>query len=581
MEDTNFGTPSLCYRLNKAPLEAFCLYGLVSAAACTVRLCAFVVHSEGAFVGEEGQEVDEFCQHTFSLFHDVLAGYANYMEFLWDSGWPWTLRSLWHAVAEWRGEPWQEEAVIEETVRLELSMQKASLRELALHSSGGLPHMERMQVFALGMHTGLLRAPLDALRLALDDGLPRLEIIAPAGGGGVLCKVAPGDACGPRDEAFAEIYQEYVSHWYPDLREPLFNRQGISSLSEMGRSFRRVYDEAMRAADLLICSEPLAFCSFLEDAGRPVLMYTGNNPLFYLRQHDFEAGIESLRRLAAGPRNTLLGLSSGLVALLNHHLGGTRAAVVDTPLSLHIGTALYGYSVGGGDGLGALLVTKRVTSTFDHECMIVTLLRAAAEGADAPLPQFVHLDDPTTPEWARTYDAWTLFRAALVLPMDSLQMVIYDMYAMGLPMFVPDPIQRLPSFIFRKARALARSEPTPFRGKGQRPPPGQFPHRLPFTDPGDLADLGPGQGWDALRAWSRLSDFARLPHLCYFLSLAELVEALQNFPALEETSRLMKVEHSRLMAVAAGLWRGVLVKAFSGGEAGVQRSSYRCEHCLH
>eukprot|EP00747_Dinoflagellata_sp_TGD_P095882 gnl/TRDRNA2_/TRDRNA2_166641_c3_seq1.p1 gnl/TRDRNA2_/TRDRNA2_166641_c3~~gnl/TRDRNA2_/TRDRNA2_166641_c3_seq1.p1 ORF type:complete len:202 (+),score=25.05 gnl/TRDRNA2_/TRDRNA2_166641_c3_seq1:30-608(+) len=167
----------------------------------------------------------------------------------------------------------------------------------------------------------------------------------------------------------------------------------------------------------------------------------------------------------------------------------------------------------------------------------------------------------------RSFEDLIAFRAALVLPMDWLQMMVFDLYALALPLFVPDP-QVLPPWVVRKEQGRAWNygelSAAPLRaGIAGLQVSDRFPHMLPFSDARHLEDhdLQPGQGWDAQRAWAWLTDFAQLPHLRHFFSYAELVTALGDTPGLWETSRAMVVEHKRLAIESSLLWRSVLANA--------------------
>lgn len=558
-KDQSMVLRTMCGKLGDATEDAFCLYGYISILACMLRMCN-ILRSEDS--DEDWADLTGgmagICQIAYHGVQSALSNYGNLMEFLPDSGWPWTVRSLWHVVGEWRGLRWADDEEVASAVSAELVRQRARRRALALHSGGPLPQNDALRVFALGMHVGLLEAPLAAIRLVLHDGPPVLQVVAPAGGSGAFCKLSHSELCGPTDPAFADIVQRHITKWWPDSRMPGFNREAIDSLPQMRGDFQAAFSSTMREADLLLCTEPMAFCSFFEEADRPVIMYVGNSPLFYLLPHDFEGALQAARRLAVGPRNTLLGISPSLAVVLEHTVQGVEP-VVDTPLGLHVGAALHGYSPTELE-LGTILLTKRVTDAFEPQCMIVRILRAALPEDSTTRLRFVDIGDPTVPLQMRSFGAWATFKAALMLPMDALQMVVYDLYAMAMPIFVPHPTRWLPPFVFRKSLAVALSEPVP-----SQPPPGAFPYRRPYGTATDLNDISPGHGWDSLRAWTLLTDFAQLPHLRHFLSFAELLEALSDESALQETSKAMAAEHGQMMVRAAVSWRGILGKAFQTG----------------
>ena len=163
-------TRDLCATLLRSPGEEFCLYGHASTAGCVLRQCSALrreASREARELREAGVPVDEaeaeyeeegmartavFCDGMAEHLHGFIAGYSHYLEFLPDSGWPWTPRSLWHALGEWKRVSWQSDAALAEAVGAELLRQAGRWQRLALHSGGpGLPRAGSLRVFALGM----------------------------------------------------------------------------------------------------------------------------------------------------------------------------------------------------------------------------------------------------------------------------------------------------------------------------------------------------------------------------------------------------------------------------------------------
>eukprot|EP00928_Gymnodinium_smaydae_P032441 TRINITY_DN23494_c0_g2_i1.p1 TRINITY_DN23494_c0_g2~~TRINITY_DN23494_c0_g2_i1.p1 ORF type:complete len:651 (+),score=119.71 TRINITY_DN23494_c0_g2_i1:217-1953(+) len=564
--EKGYRTGYLCYDLMENAREATCIYGLTSAMGCIARMCARELPAGRKIPEEDAGEgsMEQFCSTVFKMLHIFVTGFANYLEFLEDSGWPWTLRSLWHALGEYTSTNWSPEDSIVDHVASELRRQASRRQELSLHNGGRFDRRSgAVKIFALSMHAGLIREPLLWWRTILaqaSDGKLWLEVRLPAGGSGALCDSEAGEACGARDPSFAALVERHITQRFPIAATGSnYVFDTISSLADLRADIWSLYADAMRAADVLLCGEPLAFCALFESVGRPVVAYIGNEPLFYLSPGDVGAALESLDRLARLPGNVLLGISPTIAVWMEQHSG--TPVVTATPRGMHVGSATYGYRLSSGE-VQRVFLTKRVTATFDDACIIRLLLRFSGQHVATPYAfRFDHLeelkgDDRSFQSWAR------MFRAALLLPMDWLQMIIFDLYALGLPIFVPHPTQRLPTYIFRRnaARAKKYSSDTvsPVRPGHTFEPARPFPFRLPFSDSGDPWDLHGGGGWDALRAWSLLTDFATLPHIRHFTSVAELVDAWVDDEGLRRTSQAMIAAHREASIGSALLWRSVL-----------------------
>merc|ERR1711924_246665 len=62
-----------------------------------------------------------------------------------------------------------------------------------------------------------------------------------------------------------------------------------------------------------------------------------------------------------------------------------------------------------------------------------------------------------------SFESWASCRAAILLPMDSLQLSLFDLYALGLPLMLPDPQRLLPIFLYCYLPQLKRNYSDPGR----------------------------------------------------------------------------------------------------------------------
>merc|ERR1712046_319431 len=97
------------------------------------------------------------------------------------------------------------------------------------------------------------------------------------------------------------------------------------------------------------------------------------------------------------------------------------------------------------------------------------------------------------------------FAATVIFPYDVSQMRLYELYALSVPLFIPEP-GMLPSYIYRGMTTIEDfNHPTAVDAG-----------RLDY-DPFDRSD------WVGVAAWTQLTHWVQLPHLLYFASTAQLL----------------------------------------------------------
>jgi len=165
------------------------------------------------------------------------------------------------------------------------------------------------------------------------------------------------------------------------------------------------------------------------------------------------------------------------------------------------------------------------------------------------------------------YRVLAAFRAAVLYPYDVALAIFYELYSMGMPLFVPRA-ELLPFYVFRGLHSHRdyhhiRHEPL---GGGAAPGAGLGPP--PFIPP-----LGTEQWFLSGRMWSDRTDFARFPHLLRFGAVAELLAALvpgaTDWAAVSASMRRFNDE--TLMRSAAH-WAAGVGTALAG-RAGAGRAS--------
>eukprot|EP00446_Apocalathium_sp_SHHI-4_P091424 CAMPEP_0177452000 /NCGR_PEP_ID=MMETSP0369-20130122/10078_1 /TAXON_ID=447022 ORGANISM="Scrippsiella hangoei-like, Strain SHHI-4" /NCGR_SAMPLE_ID=MMETSP0369 /ASSEMBLY_ACC=CAM_ASM_000364 /LENGTH=231 /DNA_ID=CAMNT_0018924651 /DNA_START=33 /DNA_END=725 /DNA_ORIENTATION=- len=231
-------------------------------------------------------------------------------------------------------------------------------------------------------------------------------------------------------------------------------------------------------------------------------------------------------------------------------------------MARHLGSAMYSYNPDSKRGMGKLLVTKRVMASWDIRCMTQLLLIRAqvwlgklmkesskSLGGMVPIPKVYQIGE--LPPELKSVEAWSAFRACLVLPWDPSGLNTYDVYALGLPMFIPDPLRFLPSFVYRsQAGSALMNKPGPPPKPGEVFWPGfwrRLPNGFDQSQP-NFGKMETGGGWDSFRIWTMLTEFGQLPHVRHISALSDLIFQLLDIEGLKATSQSMITHHRELHA---------------------------------
>lgn len=191
-------------------------------------------------------------------------------------------------------------------------------------------------------------------------------------------------------------------------------------------------------------------------------------------------------------------------------------------------------------------------------------------GSGQPAVEMLVMGD--LPPERRSFSSWLRCRAALMLPMDADMMVLYDLYALGLPMFAPDPLNLLPSYVWRNLPPNAMHYHDPVHSPVRLFHNGSLMDRFPYWRPYSHAQHrlhmggdgnGHGHGWDSMRAWTFLTDFVCLPHISFFSSFSQLWAELVDIDQLKGRSRRMIHHHKHMKQLSISVWGSVLKKALN------------------
>jgi len=310
-----------------------------------------------------------------------------------------------------------------------------------------------------------------------------------------------GLRCGCKEDELEEILQGYLPHSDQGLLQP------ITDLLSFVAEFTAAAQPRISEVDLLLCTVAV-LCLLFAQLERPFIAYISHSLDFLAPPEEAGKVGPALGVLAsgkAGPQQGVLVAAAPMHGVLD--LLPSDAAHV-TPLSLYAAQ----YAQWMPSRTWEVLVRDRPT-----ECVLLCLLSQLGHEAGSGL-RFVPIS-----ESARTFAAFATYRAAVFFPDQPTQLAFFELYAIGIPLFLP------------------RSMTTYWR---------------PWT----YQSLD--QGYENV---VRLPYFT-LPHLRYFGALSELIAALSSLPLVElrRTSAAQRRAHSLRVADGVRVWAGVLGRAMFG-----------------
>ncbi|CAK0852085.1 unnamed protein product [Prorocentrum cordatum] len=356
--------------------------------------------------------------------------------------------------------------------------------------------------------------------------------------------------------ASPDVERKVVQHLYGYSKGGTFD--------EVSPAFVAAFRPHVAAADVLMCTQPPAWCRFLlAFADKPVFMYIGLPLMWDVHEADRMPWLREFAAMAQDDGHVVVA-SSVFLAHEVHWQAGVLPPV-QRLLGLHTGAA---HTPVRND---SVLFSRFGTSAGMSECVVNRFL-----GANPWYPlRFVQLEeilfeehratrgDPSVlagrESWAnrlselRTpgmpYRAMAEHRAAVLFPYDAVIFLFHELYSMQVPVFVPRDLWR---WLFGPL-TLPRMEARLADGQGGRaadavaPPPGS-----PF-----FAEPRRPLNMDQALYWAGLTDWALLPHVHYFRGAAELLERLLDGPGLRAASARMKTFNEDQVVLSVDGWRRV------------------------
>eukprot|EP00435_Cladocopium_sp_Y103_P042843 s797_g11.t4 len=318
-------------------------------------------------------------------------------------------------------------------------------------------------------------------------------------------------------------------------------------------------DLRIEGADLFLCTEPAFLCNAMGRAfpDRPLVGYFANPLTAYLPA--FAAGTW-LSDFLSLSRNQLMERSAPFLAVASTRFlaeqvrfqTGAPRVYTARPLAAYLGP------VRGESSDGEVIVLRQPSMFWNSACILNSMARmnmaeletfqeTSGNALRAASLRFVASEELAD----ASSEAIAAFKACVIFPYDVSQMRLYELYALSLPLFVPERRQ-LASYIYRGLTTIEDFNhvltDAGLQGKGWRSSDISGPH----------LDYNPfDRDWLAADAWTQLTHWVSLPHLVRFASAAELLKCLLQ-EDLRRVAAAMQRQQTRDVLRAARFWTAAL-----------------------
>lgn len=284
----------------------------------------------------------------------------------------------------------------------------------------------------------------------------------------------------------------------------------------------------MRVSDALFCFEPAYLCAlFLALDRQPVIGFVGNPIGTYLHAEDQVAFYDLVARVTQenplGKRRLVLTFTSAQLAAQTYWQTGAMSTVM-RPMGRYTEVTHRVITRN-------VLITKYLVLFYDFAC----LFNHMAVGSDFQFVMINELDD-------RSWSSWAGHRAAVVLPYETTQLVVYELYSMGVPILMP-ALALLPLF-FR--RGLATLQDVAHRAA-------LSPESLPASAGAAWGSFHEEATWSELEWWALFSEMGNLPGILTWSSIADVMLHLSP----SRTTMLQQAQHSMRRATEEAFVRAL------------------------
>jgi len=292
-------------------------------------------------------------------------------------------------------------------------------------------------------------------------------------------------------------------------------------------------DPILRAADVMLCGEPVLFCRLLSFFGVPVVGYISTPLSVYVRAADREKWYQDFYEMALDSRH-IFAVTTPIFGELITYATGVDLPVV-APACLYTDASYWPVRE------REVLLLRTVSMFWDSQCILNHFAKQVADTLGiGPALAFKESTALSAQEKVG-YRAFAEFLAAVLFPYALSQFWFYEFYAMAVPIYMPAP-ETLPLFVYQDYATCPDFE-------GHRR--GHLPHELHPFSPFD------GEDWDAMTYWTSFTDYLRFPHVGHFQSIPQLVYLLEREDH-RDRSRRMQAAHVEHLGAATDFWLGAL-----------------------
>jgi len=259
--------------------------------------------------------------------------------------------------------------------------------------------------------------------------------------------------------------------------------------------------------------------------GRPIIGYFANPLMSYVPQKHSQFWLGLFRNLCGGdrPDGPLLPLASTrfLAQQMRYQTGAPVFAV--RPVARYIGPPR------GAKRPNHVVVVRAPSVFWNSACVLNALLRgneeelgyaykiSGSKGIKVPGMRFFASEDLQD----GASEAFAAFDAAVIFPYDVSQMRLYELYALGVPIFLPDR-KAMPCYIYR---GMTTIEDFDFKL-----PLSPGSHGFLGTDPDLFLDRNPFDRWPwyQVTRWTALTHWMTLPYLLHCRGTAHMLMRMVN-----------------------------------------------------
>ncbi|CAE8588432.1 unnamed protein product [Polarella glacialis] len=415
-----------------------------------------------------------------------------------------------------------------------------SPQSVSSDTAGGVASLEQNKepagkpgfwIFEFGSHKALSNEPVAMLRHALPDfEVLHQNFVQPYEGRAEVFIHPFEQSCSPN----CEYQQDSVPYIFPVVEDMEESRLGFRSFV-LGQYLVK---PEVRKASLFLCTNPMYYCNFFTEFNKTVLGYFGL-PLHYMvPQEHWAKWTKDFVAMASQPKSFFVS-NNPLHAEQVVWQTGRRIPLLRP-------VVLYRDEVYNPTRENDILLPEPRDA-----CVLNCLIRAfTPEGY--PLKFFGKADTD------RTFQAFTSFRAVVLFPHDFALMTFYELYAMGVPIFMPSHMSK---YLFPYSATVPLLDYVP--SDVQQGCEG-CEERAPYSP----MNLNSGA---ALKHWVNKVDFFVLPEVQLFPSIAGLLDALPRADVHAISQRMRENRQSRLDD-GLGFWRRVTESTFRDGLVELPRS---------